>query len=709
MTSEQWSLVKSVFEKLEEVHPSERSEWLRKRVELPPTVVAEVLRLLDASESITKDTALTPHQSVPASQLIGYTLLDQFEVVSHLGCGAMGDVYCAFDRKVNEAVAFKTIRPHLAQRPELLAALAREVALSHKVVHENVCQIRDLHHEWHSPPGPLLFFTMELLPGRTLANLLAEGLPSLNEALEIARGIANGLSAIHARSLIHRDLKPSNVFLVRAENQALRPVITDFGLCFDESRPVAETITAFGPEAIVGTVAYMSCEQLLGKGATQQSDIYAFGVLLFEMATGRLPFVGETSLAIALRRLQNEAPEPRSIVKDLPEEWNSTILACLNRDPTKRPLNACDVIAALEGKGKLPRKGMPRRAFLAAAGAAASVAGGVFFWPKRASSVSPEAEHLLKLAQTNQITKPHMLSTIAELKQALTIEPNYVSAWADLADAYCMASTYNYIPSSQSLPLAADAANHALALDAHQGKALGALAYVQACDLNTWPRADATFARAIDFDKNCASSYSWYAGFLGRRCEFDRAVSMATKAHWIEPTSTRFTYRLGTEYLRARRFNDLRVLMLDSLDHEISSSSYCLLARAYEWLKQFPKADEMLQQADKYGSPAANRNFWATLYAAQGRVDQARELCNAIGKDWQNNAAETNVYLYALGALYALKRDEALMATIAQVIDEAIRRRDETVLGAASNVYLEPYRSHQKLKPLLERLHLPVA
>ena len=213
MTSEQWTLVKSLFSEALDIDPDQRDEWLRSRAELPSSVIAEVLRLLAASETATSlassnDAGTHP---TPAGELVGQTLLSRFEVMSLLGSGAMGDVYCAFDRSINETVAFKTVRPHLAKRPEVISSLTREVALARRVVHENVCQIRDLHAEPNPPVGPLLFFTMELLPGRTLAAQLAERALTVPETLVIAKGIANGIAAIHARSLIHRDLKPSNV------------------------------------------------------------------------------------------------------------------------------------------------------------------------------------------------------------------------------------------------------------------------------------------------------------------------------------------------------------------------------------------------------------------------------------------------------------------------------------------------------------------
>ena len=710
MTSEQWTLVKSVFASALEIDPQVRDEWLRSQSKLPLTVMLEVQRLLAASTDIN---SLVPSsfydKSGPklASVLDG-VLLDRFELRSQLGSGAMGNVYYAFDRRIGEAVAVKTIKPHLAERPEFIASLSREVALARRVAHRNVCQIRDLHYEPNPPTGPLLFFTMELLNGRTLAAHLAERAMTVPEALEVAKGIASGLAAIHDCNLVHRDLKPSNVFLVNLDAGHPRAVITDFGLCFDETRRIDETLAEFGPEAVVGTPAYMAPEQLLGKGATKISDVYAFGVLLFEMLTGRLPFEGDTALAIALRRLQQQPPEPRSLIKDLPARWNSTILACLQRDPAKRPGSAPEVIQALAGDTQIVSQPTTRRQLLlGVASTAAAGIGGYAVW-HRLSSVkppNPQARYHLKLAEEfiRQALPTSIRHGISELQSAVAIDPQYAAAWADLADAYCMASTYSAMPSSEALKLASDAARKALALNNRLGKAHAAIAYVLACDLKKWRQAEPAFQRAIALDPDNPAPRSSYAGFLGRACRCQEAVAMAESALKLDPGSLRLSYRLGTELLRAHQFARTRTHMESFVTlHPAEGSGYCLLARANEWLKRFDASRESLQIADRLPDNVSTLSYWATLFAATGRMHAAEHKTELIHQDWIKQKAETNVYLYALGSLTNAGLNR--IGDIANVIRTGIQRNDETVLAAASNLYIQPVRNDPTLRPLFRQL-----
>ena len=284
--------MKSAFVRAQELEYELRKQWIEEQFDLPQTVRCEVRRLLSTASTITR--VQSTDQSVGQNEILGslegHLLLNRFEVVSHLGNGAMGDVYAAFDRELNEVIAFKTLRHHLASVPDLVQSLRREVQLARRVRHHNVCQIFDLHQDLTRSEGALVFFTMELLAGENLAARIGSQQLRISEIFEIAEGLAAGLEAIHSADLVHRDLKPGNIFLLQqSESTSLRPVITDFGLCFDQSRPVTETLTTFGHDAVVGTPAYMAPEQLLGRGATKVSDVYAFGVILFEMLTRASP------------------------------------------------------------------------------------------------------------------------------------------------------------------------------------------------------------------------------------------------------------------------------------------------------------------------------------------------------------------------------------------------------------------------------------
>ncbi|HEX7809082.1 MAG TPA: protein kinase, partial [Thermoanaerobaculia bacterium] len=275
-----------------------------------------------------------------------------------LGVGGMGEVYEAEDRELRETVALKIIRPEIASNTRILERFRREIQLARRVTHPNVCRIYDVsHHLSRSEAGEverkITFVSMELLHGRTLSSQLREhGRMSTGDALPIVRQMAAGLDAAHQASIVHRDFKSANVML--APNRA---VITDFGLAHETEAKDAR-LTDSG--VVVGTPDYMAPEQLEAGPITPATDVYALGVVLFEMVTGRLPFHGTTPLSVALQRLQEPAPSPRKWAPDLDARWESVILRCLERDPAQRFARAGEVIAALESTSPLPRPKLSR-------------------------------------------------------------------------------------------------------------------------------------------------------------------------------------------------------------------------------------------------------------------------------------------------------------------------------------------------------------
>lgn len=281
----------------------------------------------------------------------GTLLLGRFRIVRLLGAGGMGEVYEAEDLELREQIAVKTIRLSHASDTSMLDRLRKEVQLGRRVSHPNVCRLFDVFRVTlpSTPDQPSIdcaIVTMELLRGQTLADHIRdEGPMSLDAALPLAQQIAEGLQAAHEAGVVHRDLKSANVFLAQ-EGGTTRAVITDFGLATTVANEGANwelSITG----AVIGTLAYMSPEQLRGEPATPRSDIYAFGIVLYEMVSGVLPFRALTPMAAALKRV-NERPEDlRRHLPDVSIPWHDTIHRCLALEPEKRFANARDVAAAL--------------------------------------------------------------------------------------------------------------------------------------------------------------------------------------------------------------------------------------------------------------------------------------------------------------------------------------------------------------------------
>jgi serine/threonine-protein kinase len=250
------------------------------------------------------------------------------------GRGGMGEVYRAEDLKLSQTVALKFLPAAIAQDGAALARLHREVRVARQVSHPNVCRVFDI-----GDANGLPFLTMEYVDGEDLASLLRRigRLPS-DKAVEVARQVCAGLAAAHEHGVIHRDLKPANVMI----DGRGKVRITDFGLA-----GVAGSFEAEGAGA--GTPAYMAPELLAGKDASVQSDIYALGLVLYEVITGKRAF--EAATIAELRRLhEHSSPtNPSHLVKDIDPIAERVILRCLEKDPAKRPASALQVAAALPG------------------------------------------------------------------------------------------------------------------------------------------------------------------------------------------------------------------------------------------------------------------------------------------------------------------------------------------------------------------------
>lgn len=283
----------------------------------------------------------------------GTLLAGRYRIVRFIARGGMGEVYEVDDLELQERVALKTVRPEVARDETAIERFKREIQLARKVTHPNVCRIFDVshhreEHQGEAPRGAVIFLTMELLPGETLAERLRRTGPIPPDlALPIIRQVAEALHAAHQAGVVHRDLKPGNVILAEGRG-GVRAVVTDFGLARREKGledPRGADLT--GATGVVGTPAYLAPEQIEGKESTPAVDIYAFGIVLYEMLTGRVPFLGDTALSTAVKRLQEPPPSPRVHVPGLARHWEAAILRCLAREPADRFATALELVEAL--------------------------------------------------------------------------------------------------------------------------------------------------------------------------------------------------------------------------------------------------------------------------------------------------------------------------------------------------------------------------
>lgn len=285
------------------------------------------------------------------------TRLGPYEVSSLLGTGGMGEVYRARDSRLSRDVAVKVLSPQRADRPEALARFQQEARLVATVSHPNILALFDIGEE-----SGVFYAVTELLEGMTLQHELGVRPLPMSKALDYGIQIAAGLAAAHDKGIIHRDLKPGNIFITSDG----RVKILDFGLArwnaLDEGKQDLSTLDQnTKPGTVLGTVGYMSPEQARGKHVDDRSDIFSLGAVLYEMITGRAPFVRETSADSLSAILHSEPDEPSRLRSEVSPSLDRVVLRCLEKKPAERFQSARDLGFALETAAALKSTALPRQ------------------------------------------------------------------------------------------------------------------------------------------------------------------------------------------------------------------------------------------------------------------------------------------------------------------------------------------------------------
>jgi serine/threonine protein kinase/tetratricopeptide (TPR) repeat protein len=284
----------------------------------------------DAEDVVHTKTLETPTEELTT----GSTFAGRYLIIEELGKGGMGRVYKVLDKETKEKIALKLIKPEIASDKKTIERFRNELTTARKIAQRNVCQMYDLNKDKDSH-----YITMEYVPGEDLKSLIKRVKVDIGTSIKIAKQVCEGLSEAHRLGVVHRDLKPSNI-MIDKEGDAK---IMDFGI----ARTVkGKGITGSG--VMIGTPEYMSPEQVEAKEVDQRSDIYSLGIIVYEMTTGRLPFEGDTSLAVAMKHKSEIPKSPKEYNPQISDDFSKAILKCLEKDKENRYQKAEEVKSELE-------------------------------------------------------------------------------------------------------------------------------------------------------------------------------------------------------------------------------------------------------------------------------------------------------------------------------------------------------------------------
>ena len=264
---------------------------------------------------------------------VGMMIGSRYEIIEKIGTGGMSDVYKAKDHKLNRFVAVKVMKQEFSENQSFVDKFRVEAQAAAGLIHPNIVNVYDVGED-----RGINFIVMELVEGITLKKYIEKkSRLSGRETISIAIQVCMGIEVAHNNGIIHRDIKPQNIIISR-EGKAK---VTDFGIA---KAATSNTITS----NVMGSVHYTSPEQARGGFSDIKSDIYSMGITIFEMVTGRVPFNGETTVAIAIKHIQEEVPSPRSFVPDVPLALDRIVTKCCQKSPDRRYQSMAELIADLK-------------------------------------------------------------------------------------------------------------------------------------------------------------------------------------------------------------------------------------------------------------------------------------------------------------------------------------------------------------------------
>jgi serine/threonine-protein kinase len=615
----------------------------------------------------------------------------------------MGDVYAARDTRLDRRVAVKVLRPSLASDPTFHERFQREARTTSSLSHPNICALFDVGEQ-----DGIAYLVMEYLAGETLAARLSRGVPEIAEALDWAIQCADGLAAAHAAGVLHRDLKPGNIILAGDHVKLL-----DFGLARRiEMAPNEVTAAAISqPGLVAGTVAYMSPEQARGQPLDYRSDIFSFGIVLYEMLAGVRPFTGQHEWTI-LQKIAEVDPPPIHVHRPaLPAAMESLVRQLLAKSPEERPRSMADIAERLRQvrrgslrapvwaplRSRISRR-LPTRQGLVLVAAAlitvAALAWGVY--PRTGSTpVAPAVPqtafdwarlgyaHLSRYDRTENIDK-----AVDAFQNATRLEPDNAYAHAGLAEAFLRKDAYQ--PDPQWVRQATEAARRAVQINPDLAAAQAAHGAVLIRGRED-EKGIAALKRALDLDPRHVQARLTLGTRHVARSEYAEAEAIFREAAALAPESWQPQQHIGRALYARARYQDATVAWEGALrlapDNPMVlrnlGAAYHMLDRPEEAASALQRALEIQPTATVYSNLGTIRFFQGRFSDAAAAFERAVELNPTYYLYWGNLG---DAYRWVEGARE--RAQQAYATAIARIADDLKRSPTDPDLVTRRALYL---------------------
>ena len=634
-----WTTVKSIHQSALDLDPSARAafvdascggdEALRREVESLLTYASEAESFL---ERPAVDIAPTPPGESHEARLVGRTI-SHYQVLSLLGAGGMGAVYLARDPRLDRTVALKILPGELAADADRMRRFTREAKAASALNHPNVATIHDV-----GESDGISFIVMEHVEGETLLARIGRRMTP-REVVDIAVQAADALDLAHAKGITHRDIKPANLMLT---HRGVVKVL-DFGVAkvarSDESTLngdwTVEPVTAVG--SVVGSGPYMSPEQIVGGDVDSRSDVFSLGVVIYQMATGQLPFSGSTRAEMKDRILHAAPDTMMRLNPDTPLELERITLKCLDKRTDDRYQSARELLSDLWPlKRRLDAnvaRAMPDAARLELLRRSGSHPGAAAVAPAVADDAAitdvPRASEASELvargwAHLRSASFSEISDAVSAFQAATVIDPTYAAAYAGLAHAKIDQANDRHVL-VEAFGDAKAAALRAVALDHESADAQAALGLVMLVAEWDWIAAERSFQRALAINPNHAEAYLHYGTLMEALGDLERGFQLKLKGLECDSTSALAHVQIAGSFWYQRRYDDVIVWANKALDrnpqHLVARQE---LAAAYWKMGDLERARKLL--ADCVQLDLGNEGLFLAVQCAQaGDLDSAFE------------------------------------------------------------------------------------